>query len=204
MTVVIQAKKRPKGNLNKLRREGKLPANIYGYNIEATPIVVDYIETRNAVLKHGHASVFKIDVEGKQVNAILQEIQRCPIKGTVKHIDFLSINMSEEIEVDIPVKPVGEAIGVKEGGVLNQPLRELKIKVKPTNMPESLDVDISNLGIGDTLFVSDIRDQFEYEILHNDDETVITITPPATARDAGQGDNDELDVKSTEAPESEN
>lgn len=203
MTVVIQAKKRPKGNLNKLRREGKLPANIYGYNIEATPIVLDYKETANAVLKHGHTNVFTIDVEGKQVKAILHEIQRCAIKGIVKHVDFLSINMSEEIEVDIPVKPVGEAIGVKEGGVLNQPLRELKVKVKPTNIPESIDVDVSQLSIGDTLFISDIRKNFEYEILHNDDEALITITPPATSRDAGQGDDDNLDIKATEAPESQ-
>lgn len=204
MTTVIQATKRSKGNINKWRRTGKLPANIYGYNIEATPIVLDYKEIANAVVRHGHTSVFTIDVEGKQVKAILQEVQRCAIKGTVKHVDFLSINMQEDIEVNVPVKPIGESIGVKDGGVLNQPLRELTIKVKAENIPESIDVDVSQLSIGDTLFISDIRSNVPYEVLHNDDETLMTITPPATARDAGQGDDDNLDIKATETPNSEN
>lgn len=203
MTVVIQAKKRTKGKLNKYRREGKLPANIYGYNIEATPILLDYNETANAVQKYGRTNVFTVDVEGKQVNAILQEVQRCAIRGTVKHVDFLSINMSEEIEVDIPVNPVGQSIGVKEGGVLTLPLHELKIKVKPTNIPESIDIDISQLAIGDTLFISDIRKNFNFEILHNDDETVVTITPPETNQNLDEGDEDSENVEATEAPNSE-
>lgn len=130
-------------------------------------------------------------------------MQRDRLNGKVLHIDFLSVNMEEEVEVEVPIHAVGESVGVKEGGVLTQILDTLKIKVKPAEIPEKIDIDISNLGIGDTLFVSDIRERVNYQIIEGDDVTVFTVTSPATARDAGQGDNDNQDIKATEAPESQ-
>lgn len=206
MSTVLQAKKRKTGvrsELTQLRKGGKLPAVIYGYNIENTPIAIDYKEIAKEVQKRGRASVFDIDIEGKRVKALITEVQRCALKGHVKHVDFLSVNMEEEIEVDVPINAVGESVGVKEGGVLTQILNVLKIKVKPAEMPEKIDVDITTLGIGDTIFVSDIREKVPYEVLEGDDATLFTVTPPATARDAGQGDDDNQDIKATEAPESQ-
>lgn len=206
LSTVIQATKRNTGirsELARLRKGGRLPAVIYGYNIENTPISVDYKEIAKEVQQRGRTSVFDIDVEGKKVKALITDVQRCALKGHVKHVDFLSVNMQEEIEVDIPVNPVGESVGVKEGGVLTQILNILKVKVKPAEIPEKIDVDISTLGIGDTLFVSDIREKVPYEILEGDDATLVTVTPPATARDAGQGDDDNQDINATEAPESQ-
>lgn len=208
MDIVLQATRRDKGarsSLTKLRNEGKLPAVIYGYNVDTIPVSIDYKDTAKAVQQYGRTAVFKIDVEGKQLNAILNEVQRCALKGTVKHVDFLSINMSEELEVEVPITPIGEAIGVKEGGVLTQPLRVLKIKVKPSDIPESIDVDISNLAMNDSISVGDIRSSVQYEILNQDEETVVTVTPPVVVNDdtAGQGDDENQDIKATEAPESE-
>lgn len=206
VSTVLQATKRKTGvrsELTQLRKGGKLPAVIYGYNIENTPIALDYKEIAKEVQNSGIASVFDIDIEGKRVKALITEVQRCALKGHVKHVDFLSVNMEEEIEVDLPISAVGESVGVKEGGVLTQILNVLKVKVKPAEMPEKIDVDISTLGIGDTIFVSDIRDKVAFEILEGDDATIFTVTPPATARDAGQGDDDNQDIKATEAPESQ-
>lgn len=206
VSTVLQATKRKTGvrsELTQLRKGGKLPAVIYGYNIENTPIAIDYKEIAKEVQKRGRASVFDIDIEGKRVKALITEVQRCALKGHVKHVDFLSVNMEEEIEVDVPINAVGESVGVKEGGVLTQILNVLKIKVKPAEMPEKIDVDITTLGIGDTIFVSDIREKVPYEVLEGDDATLFTVTPPATARDAGQGDDDNQDIKATEAPESQ-
>jgi large subunit ribosomal protein L25 len=208
MQTTLEAKQRIKGAgsaLSKLRNEGKLPGVIYGYNIENTPIVLDYKETSKAVQQFGHSAVFKIDVEGKQVNAVLNEVQRCALKGTVKHVDFVSINMSEELEVEVPVTIIGESSGVKEGGVLMQPIRELKIKVKPTDIPETLEVDVSKLGIGESLSVADVRESIQFNILNADEDTLASVTPPVVVNDdtAGQGDTDSSDVKATEAPESQ-
>lgn len=206
MSTVLQATVRKTGvrsELTQLRKGGKLPAVIYGYNIENTPIAIDYKEVAKEVQKRGSTSIFDIEVEGKKLKALINEVQRCPLKGQVLHVDFLSVNMDEEVEVDVPIHAVGEAIGVKEGGVLTQILSTLKIKVKPAELPEKIEVDVSELGIGDTLFVSDLRERLHFNIIEGDDVTVFTVTSPATARDAGQGDNDNQDMKATEAPESQ-
>lgn len=207
MAIVLQATKRTIGSqstLTNLRRQGKLPAVVYGYNTESIPIILDYKETAKAVQNQGRTSVFQIEVEGKRVNAILNEVQRCALKGLVKHVDFLSINMSEELEVDVPIVAVGESAGVKEGGILTQPVRDLKIKVRPSEMPEQIEVDVSSLGIGDTLSVRDLK--IQYEILSSDEDTLFTVAPSGVASDdtAGQGDDENADIKATEAPESEN
>src|SRR5690606_35589886 len=115
---------------------------------------------------YGRTSVFQLEVEGKKVNAVITDVQRCALKGHVKHVDFLSINMSEELEVEVPVVAVGESAGVKVGGVLNQPVRELKIKVKPAEMPDQIEVDISSLEIGDVISVRDLN--LNFEILNAD------------------------------------
>lgn len=209
MDIVLQAIRRESGarsTLSKLRNQGQLPAVIYGYNVEVTPVALDYKETAKAVQKYGHTSVFKLDLEGKQVNAVLHEVQRDPIKGIVKHVDFLSINMAEELEVNIPVNVVGDSVGVSEGGVLTQPVRELTIKVKPTNIPDSIDIDASGLAIGESLSVADVRNRINFNILNPDEEILVAITPPVVVDDdtAGQGDDGNQDIKATEAPESEN
>ncbi len=173
--------------------------------MEAIPIVLDYKETAKAVQKYGRTSVFQIDVEGNKVNAVLTEVQRCALKGHVKHVDFLSINMSEELEVEVPVVAIGESAGVKEGGIITQPVRVLKIKVKPADMPDQIEVDVSSLGIGDSLSVRDLT--IQYEILSADEDTLFTVTAPGVASDdtAGQGDmNENADIKATGAPSSEN
>ncbi|KGR76571.1 50S ribosomal protein L25/general stress protein Ctc [Ureibacillus manganicus] len=207
MSVLLQATRRNKGPraaLSNLRNNGKLPGVVYGYNIDSIPIVLDYKETAKAVQTYGRTSVFQIEVEGKKVNAVITDVQRCALKGHVKHVDFLSINMSEELEVEIPVVATGESAGVKEGGILNQPVRTLKIKVKPAEMPEHIELDVSSLGIGDSISVRDIN--INYEVLNADEDTLFTVTPPGVAKDdtAGQGDTDNADIKATEAPESEN
>lgn len=207
MSVLLQATKRnkgPRGALSKLRNSGMLPAVVYGYNIDSVPIVLDYKETAKAVQKYGRTSVFQLEVEGKKVNAVITDVQRCALKGHVKHVDFLSINMSEELEVEVPVVAIGESAGVKVGGVLNQPVRELKIKVKPADIPEQIEVDISALEIGDVISVRDLN--LNYEVLNADEDTLFTVTPPGVAKDdtAGQGDTENADIKAQEAPESEN
>ena len=208
MDIVLEAKPREPGarsTLTKLRNEGQLPGVIYGYNVDNNPVILDYKEMAKAVQKFGRTSVFKIDLEGKQINAVLTDIQRCALKGTVKHVDLLSINMSEELEVDVPVTVIGEAAGVNEGGVLMQPVRELKIKVKPSDIPESIEVDASNVGMNESISVAEIRSTVSFEILNADEDTLVSVTPPVVVNDdtAGQGDTETQDIKATDAEESQ-
>ncbi|HWK22907.1 MAG TPA: 50S ribosomal protein L25/general stress protein Ctc [Ureibacillus sp.] len=208
MDIILEAKPRVKGarsTLSKLRNAGQLPAVIYGYNVENKPVTLDYKEIAKAVQKYGRTSVFKINLEGQQISAVLTDIQRCALKGNVKHVDLLSINMAEELEVDVPITVIGEASGVKEGGVLMQPIREIKIKVKPASIPESIEVDVSNVGMNESISIAEIRSTVPFEILNADEDTVIAVTPPVVVNDetAGQGDDENQDIKATEAPESQ-
>ncbi|MER2109065.1 MAG: 50S ribosomal protein L25/general stress protein Ctc [Solibacillus sp.] len=182
MAITLQAQKREtkkRSTLTQLRKDGQLAAVLYGYKTETMPISLDYKETARAVQRHGYTSVFQIDVDGQKVNAVLTDIQRDAIKGHVKHADFLAIDMSEELEVDVPIALTGDSIGVREGGVLTQPNHTLKVKVKPSDIPDVVEVDVSNLAVGDTLSVGDVKDKFDFALLAEDDFTLATVTPPA-------------------------
>jgi large subunit ribosomal protein L25 len=203
MSLVIKATKREPGarsKLSQLRQEGQLAGVIYGFNTESTPILLNYKETEKTVRKNGYAAVFQIELEGKKINAVLSEIQRDAIKGRVKHVDFLAINMKEELEIDVTFHLVGDAVGVREGGVLTQPNHTIKIKVKPADIPENLEIDVAELGIGDTLSLGAIRDQFDFEILSEDDYTLATVAPPAPKEeeaDTAEAEKTADDVEAT-------
>lgn len=182
MNTVLTANKRQKGrqsSLTQLRQNGAIPGVVYGFQMESTAITLDERVFAKLLAAHGTKSVFQLDVDGKRINAVLSEVQRCALKGNIKHVDFKSINMSEELEVEIPVTVIGDAIGVADGGFLLQPNREVRIKVKPTEIPETIEIDVTNVAIGTSLYVGDIRQQFSFEILQEDDYTLVTITPPS-------------------------
>lgn len=183
MTTVLKANKRQAGKrstLTQLRKDGQLAGVLYGYQTESMPIALDYKQTAKVVQSQGYTSVFSIEVDGKKVNAVLTDIQRDAIKGHVKHVDFLAVNMKEELEVDVPITLVGTSVGVKEGGVLTQPNHTLKVKVKPSDMPDHIEFDISQLAVGDTLSVGNVRENYTaFTIVEEDDYTLATVTPPA-------------------------
>lgn len=210
MTTVLSAKKRetgPRSALTQLRASGQLPAILYGYKTEALPITLEYKQAEKAYRTYGGAAVFKIEVDGTVINAIMTDIQRDALKGTVKHLDLLAINMSENIEVEVPYTLIGDAIGVKEGGVLMQPNLTLKIKVKPSAIPENVEIDVSELAVGDTLSLDQVRNKLDFEILNEDDYTIATVTPPSpnaeesNLEDAGKTADDVEVISGKQSPE---
>ncbi|MEB2282342.1 50S ribosomal protein L25/general stress protein Ctc [Lysinibacillus xylanilyticus] len=184
MSTVLSVKKREAGHrstLTQLRKGGAIPAVIYGYNLDSTPISISANEFRKSIQKNGQNGVFLMELDGKKVNVVVSEIQQCSMKDEVNHIDFLAINMSEAIESEVPIKLVGESVGISLGGILMQPNLDVKIKVKPANIPEAIEVDITELKIGETITVADIRDTIDFEIISEDDHTLVTIMAPVAA-----------------------
>ena len=120
MSTVLAATTREIGSrsiLTKIRNGGGIPANVYGYQTVATPIKVGAKDVTKAIQTSGQNAVFTLSLDGGTVNAVISEVQRCALKGHIKHIDFQAINMSEELEVEVPIAIVGESFGVKDGGV---------------------------------------------------------------------------------------
>jgi len=183
MSTVLSVTKREAGHrstLTQLRKGGAIPAVIYGYNLDSTPISISAKEFKKSIQKNGQNSVFSMELEGKKVNVVVSEIQQCSLKDEVNHVDFLAINMSEALEADVPIKLVGESIGVSEGGILMQPNLEMKIKVKPAELPEAIEIDITNLKIGETITVAEIRESIGFDVVSEDDHILVTLMAPAT------------------------
>ncbi|MGI2329727.1 50S ribosomal protein L25/general stress protein Ctc [Planococcus sp. YIM B11945] len=184
MTGKITAQKReggqPHSSLTQLRGKGEVPGVVYGYQVDTMPVTVSEIDLIKTLRESGRNGVISLDVDGKTLNVVLSDYQTDALKGSFKHVDFLAINMSDELEVSAAVHTTGESAGEKEGGVLNQPNREVTIKVKPSDIPDALEVDIANLAIGDTLTVGDIRGTVAYQILEEDDFILVSVTAPRT------------------------
>lgn len=197
MSTTIQAKIREKAQQSKLtdmRSEGFVPAVVYGYKTEALTISVDSRDLLKTLRVTGRNGVMKLVVDDKEINVVLNDYQADPLKGDILHADFLAINMTEELEVDVHINLVGESVGVKAGGVVQQPNWELKIKVKPSDIPEGIDVDITELEIGETITVADIRKKSKYEILNEDEFILVLLSAPRTEEEM-----EELDAETADA-----
>jgi large subunit ribosomal protein L25 len=147
------------GRLNQMRREGWLPSVIYGRGTENKNLKVD-AKTFADVIAHSSSEniIVNLEVEGEGIRlAFLQSIQHDPISGVALHADFLAIDSKTEITAHIPAHVNGEAPGVKAGGVIEQYVHAIEITCLPDDLPETIEIDISNLQLGDSLHVGEIK-----------------------------------------------
>ena len=166
---------RPRSIRNQLRHEGKVPAVVNGYEIESTPISFDEREFSKLLRENGANTVFAIEIGGKKVNTLLREAQVDTFTRHLTHVELLSVNMSEEAEAETEITLVGEAAGVKAGGVLAQTLYTAIVSATPDKLPENIEVDISDLAIGDSISIGDLAKNADYTILTNPEEQIVAI-----------------------------
>jgi large subunit ribosomal protein L25 len=182
--VTLKAVKRErtgKGAARKARAENKVPAIIYGQGMEPVAVEVDRRELVGAFHTDAGLNVLlTIQVDGQSTTALARDLQRDPLRGTLLHADFVKVDLKQEVEVEVPVHIVGEAAGVKEGGVIEQPLFQLHVRCLPTNVPESIDADVSRLAIGDSLKVADLATGKDFVILNDPDSSVASVVAPVS------------------------
>ncbi len=181
MVNVLKAKERTsdrRSQTRELREQGGIPAIVYGYKTENTPIAINNAEFTKTMREVGRNGVISLDVEGKKLNVVLHEYQEDPIKKEVIHADFLAVDLSQEIEANVRVELSEDAEGVRNGGVLQQILHEVVVTAKPDEIPEVISVDVSGLGIGETVSIAEIRGNYSITINHEDDESIATILAP--------------------------
>lgn len=181
MAVTLEAKKREdlkRSHTKALREAGEVPGIIYGYQVEPKAVTVNSLELIKTLRKEGKNAIISLQIDSDAVDVMLHEYQIDPLKDELVHADFYAVNMQEEMDVQVPITLEGEAQGVKEGGVLQQPLYELSLRAKPTDIPEQIKIDVSDLAVGDSILVSDLKDGRNYEILEDEAATIVSILVP--------------------------
>jgi large subunit ribosomal protein L25 len=168
-----------KGAARKLRSSLRIPGVVYGHHREATPLAIDARELEKLLgsIAPG-TTVVELHLGGRMSKTLIREIQRHPFKRQVLHIDFQELVAGEKITVNVPILLVGTAAGVKDGGTVEEVMREVSIEVDPANIPNHFEIDISALGINDSVHVSDIKVPEGVEILEDLEATVAVVAPP--------------------------
>jgi large subunit ribosomal protein L25 len=166
--------------VNSGRRDGLVPAVVYGNKIDSVSLWVKAIDVKRLLKKYGESTIIEMNVDGKDKrNVLIQDIQKNPVRGQHTHIDFFQVRMDEKIENEVELVFVGESKAVKElGGILVKNIDKLTVKCLPADLPSHIDVDISMINAFEThLTVKDIKIPSNIE-LDIDPETVIALVAP--------------------------
>jgi large subunit ribosomal protein L25 len=177
----VQAKVREgrgKNDARRTRRDGMVPITVYGGGAETVAAVAPLAELA-AILRSdaGRNTIFTIDVEGVGASEVMfHDRQIDPVKGRLIHADLARLVKGQKIEVTVPLHLTGEPIGVREKqGVLEQVIREIDIRCEPREIPDTIDIDVSNLDVHDTLHVSDLKVAEGIEILTDAELVIATV-----------------------------
>ena len=175
-------KEKGKSAAKRLREKGSIPAIVYGKENDSLPLILNSKDFRT-VLRHlaGKKVLFELKIKDNdktiKKRVILKEIQRDLTRDVILHLDFHEVTLGKLIEVNVPITLTGESPGVKEGGILDQVLREIKIETLPSHIPEEIKIDVSSLKIGDSFYVKDLKTK-EITILTEPGDVVVSILAP--------------------------
>lgn len=178
--------KQGKGASGRLRREGRVPAIVYGYQVEPTPVSVDALELYHTLhTEAGRNALIRLDLDGDIHLAVARDLQTHPVRGDYVHVDLLAVNKDVPITVEVPVHLTEEDDVADDGGVLNQILYTVPILVRPLDTPNSLELSVEGMEIGDVRRVEDLRDVLpagaEFDI--DPERTVITMNAPISEQE---------------------
>ena len=164
-----------------LRREGWVPAVLYGLKEETISLQVKEKEFAGIVKESGENAVIDLEIGGEAdsaVHGIVKERQFDPVWGKLLHIDFLRISLTQKLTAEVPVVTIGESAGEKEGGILEHVLRHVEVECLPDKIPENIEVDVTGLEIGDSIHVEQLVVPADAEMVTEHDKVVISIVRP--------------------------
>src|SRR5216684_3010674 len=172
---------RPKGLVHRIRHEGRVPGIIYGNQHAATAVAVPAADLRSRVATAARQRLIRIkssssELDGRHV--ILKEIQRAPVSGNILHADFYEVDLSKPLRVAVALKFTGRAIGVADGGILQPLVRQVEVECLPLEIPESIEVDVAELGIHDVIHVSAMKVAGNYKPMFDQDFAIVSVLPP--------------------------
>ncbi len=184
--VVVEAKERKtinKRSRNILRNEGRVPGVLYGSRLEPIPIDVTRAAIHPLVFTaKTHLLSLKLDGH-EEYDCIIKDVQFDPVSDEVVHFDLIGLTLDEKIQLEVPIQILGSAVGVKEGGLLQESMHKLNVECLPKNIPQSLEIDVTELNIGDTIHVADLN--FEHiTIINPEDTIVVSVVLPKIEKEA--------------------
>jgi large subunit ribosomal protein L25 len=202
--IVIQANhrevigKKVKG----LRRDGMLPAVVYGHNIEAISITLDMRIASRTLETISPSTLVVLDIDGDKHYTLVRDKQRNPVRRSIIHVDFQAVSLEETVRADVNIILIGEAPAIETYlGILVPSLEQLSIESLPTNLPDRIDVDISGLvEIGDSILVRDLVIPEGVEVLNDLEDVVVVIIAPAVEEEEVE-EEEEIEVEEGEEPE---
>lgn len=166
----------------KLRRQGKVPGIFYAHDEKPIPIILDKRETTKILTSEAGLIDIQIGKKRKR-KAIIKEVQTDPVKQSLVHVDVMGVRLKEKINVEVPIQILGEASGVKDqGGILHQYLREIEVSCLPLDIPEHIEIDVSNLNIGDTITLGSLSIE-NVEVLGDSEQAIIIVLPPTVVKE---------------------
>ena len=180
-----------KSDIKSIRNTGKVPGIYYFGGENAISIEADY-KTLQTILNTDHSLITLKIKDGDQYLCVFREVQVDPIEGKILHFDLMGIERGKEIELSVPLVVVGSAEGVRVGGILEHPVREIKIKCLPKHIPEKLEVDVTYLEIGDSIHINDLS--FEnITIMENPDKLVTHVIAPRVIEEVAPVEEEEVE-----------
>jgi large subunit ribosomal protein L25 len=167
------------GPAGRLRRAGKVPAIVYGLATEPRSVTVGARELERILHGEGGANtLITLRLDGDDALALARQIQRHPTRGDLVHVDFVRVRRDVAVSADVPLQTEGDAPGVREGGMLEQVLFTVTVEALPANIPTHLTIDVSSLGLGDQLHISDLAVPAGVALQHEAEELVVQVAIP--------------------------
>ena len=176
--VVLKARNRQnKGSVEarKIRRTGRIPGILYGRSGNAISIDLDALEFTNGVKNISESTIVKVDIDGKPYDAFVKDTQRNIIDGKILHVDFYEVESGVLLRARVSIQLKGNAIGVRDGGVLEFPLHEIEVECFPADLPERIELDISNLGVNQSIHVRDLALSDTVRVISSTDQVVALV-----------------------------
>ncbi len=181
---------RKKGAARRLRRNGRIPAVVYGHE-NAIPVSIDAVEFTRKFKHISESTIIKLEAADQTFEVLIKDYQIDVLKNRVLHLDFYEITAGQALTTNIPVHVHGSPVGEREGGIFEHPLYELEIECLPKDIPEDLQVDVSNLEIGDSIHVGDLTPPDGVKILTNEDQIVALVSAPQAEEEPAEGEEEE-------------
>ncbi len=192
-----------KSGAREVRKEGNIPAILYGQGEDSVPLVVQPDELKQALSNNaGMNTVLELEIDGSEPPAkkfsMLREVQKDPLKNRVIHIDFLAIDMEKNVKVKVPVNTQGRSEGERKGGKLEKLMRTIDLECLPGNIPDSIEIDVSSLGMGDFVDIAGLTFGEGVKPLRDGSEKVVHVIVERSTEEVEEAEEVEQEPEAQE------